>query len=510
MTNVILAFLLACSYVLPLQNSQAETKLPSTQSTVRPFNNMAQKLILLAEEVLADNKTTPLPANSNIPAQSTPVQNTPAQTTPPPLPSVAAPTPPDSKTTKEPEVTAPVIEEKTPDAVELKLPLTSVTAPKEQGMIQKMFNSQDQTSHDPGGFRFRKKKPKIEAEEETTPPSEIVKKSVEPYPIAKPDTNYRTQRLPNSISKKSYNRDNEHLPLAAYSNEYKQILFDSAASGNLDVLRAMIDNFDDTEILDEEGNTALIYAVMAGNLESALTLTSLGANVNAQNYNGVSALYAATKMGRIDLVKLMLARQADPNLADKNDTTPLMLACALDFSNIAYMLIKKGANPDKRMKDGNSAMHLAASKNNAASLNVLITNGADIEIRNFKSGTPLMMAAALGQDKSVAILINAGADISKKNAKGQDIIELASKSGNKSVSETIESEQIRQKITAQKLLATRATRYVPKDDSIILPSSTIVKRVGSIPLPFKRPERPTVKQITKPSFSQEEMEKMQQ
>ena len=338
---------------------------------------------------------------------------------------------------------------------------------------------------------------------------DVIRKNSEPSPVERPGS-YKTQFLPDSISKKSYTKDNRHLPVAFYNEEYKKILFDSASVGRLDVLRAMIENFGDTEIPNEEGDTPLIYAVMAGNLESALTLISMGANVNAQNFNGVSALYAATKSGRIDIVKLLLLNAADTEIVDKNDKTPLMIACEMDFSTIARMIIKQGVNLDKRMRNGNTALHLATEKNSLASMNLLIIKGADIEIRNFNGYTPVMLAADRGQEQALALLIKSGADIYKTNAKSMDLQSIAKTHGYLHISELIDTEKIRQGQLEKELIEKKKKEILSEEikNTLEEPAQATAKRVGGVPLPILRAEPKSTLVAPKPYFSPEEMQQM--
>lgn len=536
---------------------------PAKQHTqeVRPFNNMLRSMILLADEVLSDPKvnpsananqtttTTTPPAQNQAPATNTttPPVTTPIviptipgtglSTTTPPIIAPDTNTPPPA-TEPKPEVKTPPqelpkVEMPSPEVPEVKsLPTTSITAPKEggPGFFGKMFNSSPEEPAPAAPVVRKKKKPEETPKPYEPPPPEPVpgalKPGENPVPNARPDTNYKTQILPSSISKKTYARENEHLPPVVYNEEYKKILFDSAASGDLNLLRTMVDNFKDTEIRDADGNTPLIYATMAGNLESVISLISMGASVNSRNHNGISPLYAATKLGRIDLVMYLLQRTEEPDITDKNDKTPLMLAAEMDLSRITTMLIKSGADIHKKMRNGDTPIHLAASANSVAAMAILLAKGADMEKRNFKGYTPLMIAAEEGQDKAVALLLNAGADMGKTNVQGKDVISIAKNSVNNSTVQLLESERIKRDMLAEKLIETRKTQIITDDiapiGSTVSPKAT---RMNGVPLPIfkikyipktkaKEKTKTTSKDKTKgktppkPYFSPEEMSKM--
>jgi hypothetical protein len=481
--------------------------------------------------MLSTTTVTPAPSQKTPPAQSQPAAiaqpvaapASPASANEYPLSSITSPAPVKTKPSVEPlsgmddmQIPDPKVDGKTFNI----LP----NAEKGEGFIQKLLKVENAKNKTNSGAKSavpysdiipqtKYKKPfaikNKPAEKENS--KDIIKKSSEPAPAERPE-NYKTQRLPDSISKKSYTKDNKHLPLAFYNEEYKKILFDSAASGKLDVLRAMVENFGDTEVPNEEGDTPLIYAVMAGSLQSAMTLTSLGANVNAQNFNGVSPLYAATKLGRIDMVKLLIAHSADIELADKNDRTPLMLASEMDFSTIAGIFIKQGANIDKKMRNGNTALHFAALKNSLASMNLLITKDADMEIRNFKGYTPLMLATEAGQDQAVALLLKAGADMHKTNVQGMDLEAIADKQGYGSIVEAIQIEKTRQLALEKELIQKKQKEIMMGsiESPFKKPLEEVAKRVGGVPLPIIKPSIKAPLEVPKPSFSIEEMQKMQQ
>lgn len=337
----------------------------------------------------------------------------------------------------------------------------------------------------------------------------LLKPGQEPSPYQRPDNNYRTQLLPSSVSKKEYSRENQHLPKAVYNVEYKKILFDSAAAGNLDVLRAMVAEFGDTEILDKEGNTPLIYAAMAGNLQSVITLISLGANVDASNFTGVSALYAATKLGRIDIVIYLATRVTNPDDADINNKTPLMIAAEMDYSRIATVLLKRGANIDNRMLDGTSAMHLAAKKGSLATMNLLLTKGADTDVRNIEGETPLMMAVRAGKEQAVVLLLKAGASLTIRNIRGENAEKIAEMGRNFNIVEILESEKIRRDLLVDKLIEARKDR-IEEEVLPIDPDKMVAKRNKGIPLPIIKPDMRALQpaRAPHPSFTKEEMQKM--
>jgi ankyrin repeat protein len=76
----------------------------------------------------------------------------------------------------------------------------------------------------------------------------------------------------------------------------------------------------------EEGVSALSAAASSGQVEVVRLLLDRGADVNADDYWGGNALCGPSLNGHVDVVQLLLSRGADPNMED-DGTTPLDYAC---------------------------------------------------------------------------------------------------------------------------------------------------------------------------------------
>ena len=159
-------------------------------------------------------------------------------------------------------------------------------------------------------------------------------------PPKKPEILFPKQRLPESISKKKYIPENRHLPKVMYIEEYVRSLFDSVAKNDTDAVRALGHYLRNLEVRDQEGNTPLIYAAMAGNLPVIYVLLGMGANQNAQNMYGVSALHVAALSGRLDIVNVLLKNNAIPTLKDQIDRSPLSIAQQKNFTPIVSVMEK--------------------------------------------------------------------------------------------------------------------------------------------------------------------------
>jgi ankyrin repeat protein len=71
---------------------------------------------------------------------------------------------------------------------------------------------------------------------------------------------------------------------------------------------------------------ALFQASANGNIETAETLISDGANVNAMSANGYTPMHRAAENGHLALVKYLLSKNANPGLKSTADESAADLA----------------------------------------------------------------------------------------------------------------------------------------------------------------------------------------
>ena len=177
------------------------------------------------------------------------------------------------------------------------------------------------------------------------------------------------------------------------------------------------------------GFTPLLYAVLAGDMETVCVLVDNGADVNDASPDGVSALMLALTKRHEDLALLLIERGADPNYDRRNEI--------LD----AYAYLADGQDPlavetPEEADDfaGYTALHVAAATRQHPALRAMLAAGADpnarmdrpkrfieaFEVGVFASPgagrltqvgtTPFMLAAKTADAEAMRILAEAGAD----------------------------------------------------------------------------------------------------
>jgi uncharacterized protein len=115
------------------------------------------------------------------------------------------------------------------------------------------------------------------------------------------------------------------------------------------------------EGMDEYGRSPLHYAALRGNLAEVKQLISEGAQIDMQDDNGITALHFAVQDQRIDVVEFLLSLNANPNLLNQHGNGPLWTAVLSpkDKTEIMEMLLAQGANAKQVNKNGNSPCKLA-------------------------------------------------------------------------------------------------------------------------------------------------------
>ncbi len=161
--------------------------------------------------------------------------------------------------------------------------------------------------------------------------------------------NFRTQILPETISKKHYSKLNSHLPPSVHEEDLYAQLFHAAHNGNLPVLRALLEDYGlYLGRQNREGNTPLIASALAGQDKAAAILLARGADANTQNAMGMTALHIAASKGHYAIVSALLQAGANPNIEAKSGVTPLRMALAANHDAIAEVLLANRARRESR------------------------------------------------------------------------------------------------------------------------------------------------------------------
>jgi len=120
--------------------------------------------------------------------------------------------------------------------------------------------------------------------------------------------------------------------------------------------------------------------------------------INLIDADGRTALMHAVIDNNALMTSLLLKTGADPNLQDNEGNTALHFAALGYQSTIAALLVKSGAKIDLQDKNGNTPLSNAIfnSRNRGELIKFLTENGADKNIKNFYGVSPSDLANSIG------------------------------------------------------------------------------------------------------------------
>lgn len=95
---------------------------------------------------------------------------------------------------------------------------------------------------------------------------------------------------------------------------------------------------------DTEGDTPLMKAVEAGNLEMVKRILELNASVNSVAVDSFCAIHIAARRGLTTIAAKLLDAGADVDSATRHGWTPVMCAIQARFEGCAKLLVRRGAN----------------------------------------------------------------------------------------------------------------------------------------------------------------------
>lgn len=188
-----------------------------------------------------------------------------------------------------------------------------------------------------------------------------------------------------------------------------------AGSGSLDQVKKLLDDGQLADLEDDEGNTPLIAAVIAGQGHVVEYLLQNGCDVDHRNKEGNTALMFAVTGANESMVQRII--NAGANVASKNNSSdsPLILACCKGYLKIAKYLLEAGASVSLLGRDGDAPIVCASRHGHTHIVRFLLNNGAKIDAENSYGDTALLCAAQYKRSSTVTYLLRHGADVNHRN-----------------------------------------------------------------------------------------------
>lgn len=194
----------------------------------------------------------------------------------------------------------------------------------------------------------------------------------------------------------------------------------------------------DINARQNDGSTALLWAVYNEDADRVGLLLKAGANVAIPNAFGATPLSEAARTGNMRILAMLLKAGADPKAVNQEGETALHAVARTGNIEAAKLLLKAGANIESRETwGGQTALHWAASQDQPDMVRFLVSRGADPDARaavrdwqrrvtaegrpkdmNRGGFTPLLFAARDGHAESVSALLQGKADINLPDPDG--------------------------------------------------------------------------------------------
>jgi len=153
-------------------------------------------------------------------------------------------------------------------------------------------------------------------------------------------------------------------------------------------------------------------------------LLEKGANPNIASINGQTPLMFAARAGNVEAMELLLAKKSDPLAVAGSGAVALMAAAASRDVEAVRLLLKHGAGVNAKTKRNETALSGAASRGADDIVNLLLEEGAEVNIQDYQGHSPLLFAA-MSESMSaptVRLLLEKGAktDVSGHGVSGPE------------------------------------------------------------------------------------------
>ncbi|KAL2068429.1 hypothetical protein VTL71DRAFT_16527 [Oculimacula yallundae] len=219
---------------------------------------------------------------------------------------------------------------------------------------------------------------------------------------------------------------------------YKQTPLSFAATLNrpLFVTLLLDHHFADTEEVDSDGWTPLLFAVNGNHLETAKILIAKGAHASFSRDREHSDLSLAVRIDSDEMVRTVLTNPLGERLEEHLDNAVLW-AAKKGNDEVLEVLLDKKANPNALSKNGSTPLLKAAKRGNLATIQLLLKWKADINLANEKGETPLYRSSNNGFEAVAEELLRKHADLNIPIKSGSTPLLAAIKQANGHLAEIL-------------------------------------------------------------------------
>jgi ankyrin repeat protein len=202
--------------------------------------------------------------------------------------------------------------------------------------------------------------------------------------------------------------DREVLDLILARGNYADTIHLRACKGDVERVKALIEEGTAVDARDESGCTPLHWAACGDSPAVGDYLITKGADVNATDNLRLTPLMWAHGP---PMMKLLIAKGADLHAKSERTggRTRLQMACVAGETDIVNLLLSAGEDVNLKDERGGSLLAIAAWLGHTNVVELLIAKGADINVTDNEGRTPLKVARQQGQTGVVSLLLRHGA-----------------------------------------------------------------------------------------------------
>ena len=190
------------------------------------------------------------------------------------------------------------------------------------------------------------------------------------------------------------------------------ILFSAASAGNLEIIKALVENGAEMDATNSEARTALQVASANGNMAVVAYLLETGANIHHVNEIGSTSIHMASHHGFAEIVQLLIDNRADLECRTLRGWAPIHHC--YDNPETTDVLLKNGAKVNSVTEDGFTPLYLATCHNCPEVVKLLLSYNPDLGItstNDYDAIDSLTAAVEKGGPAVMRLLLEARAEI---------------------------------------------------------------------------------------------------
>ncbi|XP_065334475.1 uncharacterized protein LOC135935839 [Cloeon dipterum] len=170
----------------------------------------------------------------------------------------------------------------------------------------------------------------------------------------------------------------------------------AAKSGNVDLVKWLIENNADLTQTDPEGKNAIHFAIRNERMLRFLNEKNRDLVKQRTKYGDTTLHLAIKRKSKVteedEQISVWIIGQVDDTVLNAKNyyrQTPLLLACEEEWWKVAELLLTRNVEVNVSDRSGKTVIHYAAEKGNLSLVKLLLEKGADLTLRDNKGKNAL-------------------------------------------------------------------------------------------------------------------------